>query len=201
MFSGFAQPNVEDMPWTPQNQADAEQRATAFAAEYSDAQTAWLNAIRSGASPVAAKGRVDDVVKRWQKSVSDLENQSDVIMSDQNTMDSLGQLATQLAEEKATLSKLRGEAVTRSDQADSVNPKTKASPYTNILGLRRTFRESTRFGILIASILFGVLALGALGFLGYRSLEPMASSSPSVSSGFSGSQAGGKRSQRERNDS
>ena len=192
------------MPWTPQNQADAEANATRFATEYEDASTAWLNAIRSGASPVAAKGRVDDVVKRWQARVSNLENQSDVIMSDQNTMDSLGQLATQLAEEKVTLSKLRGEAVTRSDQADSVNPKMRASPYTNILGLRRTFRESTRFGILIASILFGVLALGALGFLGYQSLQPVissASASSSSSSGFSGSQTGGRRSQRERNDS
>jgi hypothetical protein len=188
------------MPWTPQNQADAERTAASFATEYDDASTAWLNAIRSGASPVAAKGRVDDVIKRWQTSVSALENQSDVIMSDQNTMDSLGQLATQLAEEKAILSKLRGEAVTRGDQADSVNPKTKGSPYTNILGLRRTFRESTRFGILIASILFGILALGTLGFLGYRSLEPVISSYSSAS-GTAGSQTGGRRSQRERNDS
>jgi hypothetical protein len=191
------------MPWTPQNQADAEANAASMAAEYNDAQTAWLNAIRSGASPVAAKGRVDDVVKRWQKSVSDLENQSDVIMSDQNTMDSLGQLATQLAEEKVVLAKLRGEAVTRGDQADSVNPKWKASPYTNILGLRRTFRESTRLGILIASILFGILALGALSFLGYQLLQPVisASSSASSSSSSNGSQTGGRQSQRERNDS
>ena len=188
------------MPWTPQNQTDAEARAASFATEYDDASTAWLNAIRSGASPVAAKGRVDDVITRWQASVSALENQSDVIMSDQGTMDSLGQLATQLAEEKAVLAKLRGEAVTRGDQADSVNPKTRASPYTNILGLRRTFRESTRFGILIASILFGILALGALGFLGYRSLEPVISSFSSAS-GTAGSQTGGRRSQRERNDS
>jgi hypothetical protein len=187
------------MPWTPQNQADAEKRAAAFAAEYSDAQTAWLNAIRSGASPVAAKGRVDDVVSRWQKSVSDLETQSEGIVSNPSSMDSLGQLATQLAEEKAVLAKLRSEAVTRGDQADSVNPKVRGSPYTNILGLRRSFRESTRFSILIASILFGILAVGALGFLGYRSLEPVISASSSSSSGL---QAGGsKRSQRERNDS
>ena len=30
------------------------------------------------------------------------------------------------------------------------------------------FRSSTRFGILIASIVFGVLALGTLGFLIYQ---------------------------------
>jgi len=165
------------MPWTPQNQADAEQRAAAFAAEYNDAQTAWLNAIRSGASPVAAKGRVEDVVNQWRKSVSELEQQSDAITSNQSTMDSLSQLATELAEEKAVLAKLRSEAVTRGNQATSVNPKIKGSPYTNILGLRRTFRDSTRFSILMASIVFGVLALGAIGFLGYQSIAPLVPSS------------------------
>jgi hypothetical protein len=181
------------MPWTPANQLEAQQKAASFASEYNDALAAWLNALRSGANAVAAKGRVVDVVTRWQKSVSDLEHQSDMLMSNDSAMDSLGQLATQLAEEKATLAKLRGEAVTRGNQADSVNPKAKPSPYTNILGLRRMFRDSTRTSILIASIVFGVLALGAIGFVGYRSISsPAAATAPTIG-------GGGHEATRERN--
>jgi hypothetical protein len=153
--------------WTETDQATAISQAASFAAQYQTAHDAWITAIQSGQNTVGAKGAVDKVVTDWQSFVNDLEQRSDTIMSDQNSMDRLGQVATQLAEERATLARLRNEAGTRSDQADSVNPKIRGSPYTNILGLRRTFRESTRFGILIASIVFGVLALCGLGFLGY----------------------------------
>lgn len=171
------------MPWTAANQTAAQQVADNFASEYAVAVDAWTVALRSGGNAVAAKGRVTDLVGRWRQSVNDLEQQSDGIMSDQTAMDQLGQLATQVAQERATLAKLQSEAGSRSVQSDSVNPKAKTSPYTNILGLRRTFRESTRLGILIASIVFGVLALVALGFLGY------ALSGPIVAAAVSGTSA------------
>jgi hypothetical protein len=170
------------MPWTAANQTAAQQVADNFATEYASAVDAWTVALRSGGNAVAAKGRVTDLVTRWRKSVNDLEQQSDVIMSDQTVMDQLGQLATQVAQERGTLAKLRSEAGSRSVQADSVNPKEKTSPYTNILGLRRTFRESTRLGILIASLVFGVLALVALGFLGYALSGPIVAAAGSVTS-------------------
>lgn len=156
------------MPWTAQNQADAEQRSAAFRAEYAEKMEAWKNSTLSVDPRAAAnQAAVADVLDRWQKSLNSLQAQSDHIASNENLMDSLGQLATQVAEEKVTLQKLRGEAGTRSDQADSVNPKVRGSPYTNILWLNRTFRDSTRSGILAASIVFGTLSLGALGYLVY----------------------------------
>jgi len=168
------------MPWTADNQTAAQQVADNFASEYASAVDAWTVALRSGGNAVAAKQRVTDLVTRWRQSVNDLEQQSDGIMSDQTVMDQLGQLATQVAQERGTLTKLRSEAGSRSVQSDSVIPKAKPSPYTNMLGLRRTFRESTRLGILIACLVFGVLALVALGFLGYALSGPIVAAAVAV---------------------
>ena len=156
---------------------------TAFATEFGEKWMVWRSAIQSGAPTAAtAQAAVEDVVRRWQQSLTQLQGQSELIMSNDTTMDELGQLAVQVAEEKNTLRKLRSEAGTRADQADSVSPKVRASPYTNLLGLDRVFRDSTRFGILIASIVFGVLALGTLGFLIYQVV--VSESTPSyISSG------------------
>ena len=177
------------MTWGTDDQATAERTANSFAADYADALAAWKIAVQTGGNAIAAKGRVTDVVERWRTSVKALEQQSDTIMSDQNAMDTLGQVATQVAEERATLTKLRSEAGTRSNQADSVNPKIRTSPYTNILGLQRAFRESTRFNILIISIVFGVLALGALGFLAVSTSGPLLSAVSSVAGVVAGAAA------------
>ena len=165
------------MPWTEQNQKDAENEANGYFQEFMEKWEAWKNVVQSGA-PNSGQAAVEDVVRRWQQSLASLQNQSDAITSNDSVMDELGQLAAQVAEEKATLRKLRSEAGTRMDQADSVNPKIRSSPYTNLLFLDRVFRDSTRFWILIASIVFGVLALCALGYLVYQivmsgSLVPM----------------------------
>jgi hypothetical protein len=154
------------MPWTDQNQADAEKQADGFDTEFNEKWEAWRNAVQSG-KPNSGQAAVEDVVRRWQQSLNVLKAQSDSVMSNDTVMDELGQLAVQLAEQKATLRKLRSEAGTRADQADSLNPKIRSSPYTNLLGLDRVFRDSTRHGILIASVVFGLLALGSLGFLVY----------------------------------
>lgn len=157
------------MRWTESDHRGAEQESEQYAAEFNEKWMAWKNAVQSGA-PTAANNQavVEEVVRRWRQNVALLRQKSDDIMSNENLMDDLGQLATQVADEKVTLHRLRGKAVTRGDQADSVNPKVRASPYTNLLGLNRVFRDSTRFSILIASIVFGVLSLGSLGYLVYR---------------------------------
>lgn len=178
------------MTWGSDDQATAERTANSFASDYADALAAWKIAVQTGGNAIAAKGRVTDVVDRWRTSVSSLEQQSDTIMSDQNAMDTLGQVATQVAEERATLTKLRSEAGTRSNQADSVNPKIRTSPYTNILGLQRAFRESTRFTILIMSIVFGILALVALGFLSFSMSGPLVSAVSTAARAVAGAAAG-----------
>ncbi len=80
-------------------------------------------------------------------------------------MERLSASLQEVAELRDTLADLQAQAVTRTEQADSVNPKVTPSPYVNILGLQRTFRDSTRQGLLLASIVIGALALIALGFL------------------------------------
>ena len=167
------------MPWTEQNQKAAEHEAESYFAETMEKWEVWRNAVQAGA-PTAASSQaaVEDAVRRWQQSLASLQAQSDSIASNDNAMDELSQLAQQVAQEKATLRKLRSEAGTRANQADSVNPKVRPSPYTNILGLNRVFRGSTNFNIMMASIVFGVLSLGSLGYLVYSvtstgSLVPM----------------------------
>lgn len=156
------------MPWTDQNQKDAENEANEHFAETIEKWEVWKNALMAGAPTAAtSQAAVEDSVRRWQQSLTSLQAQSDAIASNDSVMDDLSQLATQVAQEKETLRKLRGEAATRADQADSVNPKVRSSPYTNILGLNRVFRSSTHFHILLASIIFGALAIGALAFLVY----------------------------------
>jgi hypothetical protein len=158
------------MPWTFENQQSAEGDAAGFLAEFIAKWSAWQNSLRSGSSGSVGQAAVEDVVRRWQQSLQKLQAQSEFIASSDNAMDELGQMAVQVAEEKSALRKLRGEAITRADQADSLNPKVRSSPYTNLLGLERVFRSSTRVHLVIASIVFAILALGALTFLVYHSI-------------------------------
>jgi hypothetical protein len=157
------------MSWSAEQQTEAEAGAARFAAEFREKMEAWTSAVRSGAPTAStSKAAVEDVVRRWRQHLGGLQTQSDIIFGNGTAMDELGQLATQVAEEKEVLQRLRSEAGTRSRQVDSLNPKARPSPYTNILGLNRIFRDSTRNGILIASIVFGALSLSALGFLVYN---------------------------------
>jgi len=155
------------MPWTEQNQAQAVQVANAFATEFKEKMAAWQNAVQAGTQSTG-QAAVEDVVRRWQQNLATLQTQSDALMSNDSVIESLGQLAAQLADEKETLRRLRSEAGTRADQSDSVNPKDKASPYTNILGLQRIFRSSTRYSLIVTSIIFGILSLGTIGFFVYQ---------------------------------
>ena len=154
------------MPWNKQEQEAAVQQSNAFKAEFKERYDAWKNAVLAG-NAGTGQAATEDVLRRWRQHQEILQSKSDMIMSNESIMDNLGQLATQVAEEKNTLAKLQGKATTRADQADSVNPKVRGSPYTNILGLQRTFRDSTRFTILLVSIVFAILALCALSYLVY----------------------------------
>ena len=83
-------------------------------------------------------------------------------------MQRLSELMTEAEEQRSVLARLQSEAGTRTDQADSLNPKVRSSPYTNIMGLQRTFRSGTRTAILIVAIVFAVLAVATLGYLVWR---------------------------------
>ena len=163
--------------WTSINQATSERDAVNFQQEFTDAMKSWENSLLAG-NPGNSHAIVDDVVRRWRVFIDRLKGESDAIMSNEHVMESLGEQVYMNEDEKQTLDKLRKQAITRSDQSDSVNPKIRGSPYTNILGLRRVFRDSTRLNILIASIVFGLLAIGALGTLTYGIyISPSSSSS------------------------
>lgn len=147
--------------------AAAETRIGQFMSEFNEKYMAWKNGVQSG-MPGQNQAAVEDVLRRWRQYSEELRAQSETIMSNDGIMDALSMLVTQVADEKSTLIKLQSEAITRTDQADTLNPKTRPSPYTNVLGLQRTFRSPTRIGILIASIVFGILALAVLSVLVYR---------------------------------
>lgn len=155
------------MSWSIERQNAAQQTISEFAQEYQDKMAQWQNAVQGGQS-TQGEAAVQDVLRRWRQFTIDLQSQSTAATQNQAVMDILAQLVNDVAEQKKILAELESEAVTRVDQADSLNPKVRNSPYTNILGLQRTFRDSTRTAILIASVIFGVLALGVLSFLIYQ---------------------------------
>jgi hypothetical protein len=155
------------MPWTAQNQADAKARNAEFSAEFNQAYEAWRNAVQSG-QPAQTEAAMEDVLRRWREYSEQLRTQSDMAVANQGAMDALAAAVQRLQEQRSELEALQSEATTRGEQASSLNPKTRASPYTNILGLQRIFKAPTRTGILIATIVFAVLALGVLGFLVYQ---------------------------------
>jgi len=176
------------MSWTADDQQRVEQQNVAFQQEFNTRLNGWKDAIAAGAQG-QGQAALEDTLTRWRAHMQSLQASSESLMGNESLIDSVSVLATQVADEQAVLAKLRSEAGTRSDQADTVNPKIKGIPATNILGLNRTFRSSTRLALLIASIVFGVLAAVALGYFVYASGVV-----PYVRNGFQPStMSGGKR--------
>lgn len=155
------------MPWSEQDQAAALTRYEEFLADFTLNYTAWKNGLQSS-NPAQYQAATEAVVRSWRDYVNELRDSSSQMRQNEGQLDFLGQLMTDMAEQKRILARLRSEAGTRTDQADSINPKSQPSPYTNILGLQRTFRPSVREGIFYATIVFSVLALALVAYLGYQ---------------------------------
>jgi hypothetical protein len=153
--------------WSTEQQTAEQQQFDNFMLEFGKTYAGWRDGIQAG-SPAQGQTATEDVLRRWRKHVEELRAQSDQMLAAGELMDTLQVVARQVTDERSTLKKLRGEAGTRGEQADSVNPKVRESPYINILGLQRIFRQSTRDVVLGLSIAFGVLALATLGFLVYK---------------------------------
>jgi hypothetical protein len=155
------------MPWTEANQQGAKEQIDAFVAEFNVKFEDWRASLQSGQAGVG-EAATQDVLRRWREYTETLRAQSDAAVANEGVMDRLATVVDQLTEHKTALAALQSEAGTRSEAADSVNPKARASPYTNILGLQRIFRESTRQNILIATVIFAVLAVASIVFLSWR---------------------------------
>lgn len=184
------------MPWTVDNQEIAKKHLQDLSGEYWTAYAVWqqavVDAVREPAQSKvgAAVANVQNKIQAWRSFVRELQESSNEAVAHGDVLTDLNALAAEVAEQKETLKKLRSEAGTREEQSDSLNPKVKPSPYVNILGLSRTFRDNTRFGILMASIVFGVLCLGLIVALAYISMQKLAASQPTVQSQI---QVAGKR--------
>lgn len=155
------------MSWSPDEQTAEQTQFDNYMEEFGKTFGGWRDGIQAG-SPAQGQAATEEVLRQWRKHVEELRARSEQMLAAGEQMDSLQSLARQVADEKATLKELRGQAGTRAGQAGSVNPKVTASPYVNILGLQRTFRQSTRDVLLGLSIAFGVLAIGTLGYLVYQ---------------------------------
>lgn len=168
------------MPWNADQQKQYSDALNALIAEYSAAFTTWTNTIQDSARDPSlqqntdkAAAQVGSVLQKMRAYMKDLQATSSASIAQDDMLQNINTLAMQIAEEKTTLAKLRGESRTRDEQAHSLNPKATPSPYTNLLALNRTFRDSTRFTILIMSIVFGVLTLGIGAYLIYTMLPGM----------------------------
>jgi hypothetical protein len=155
------------MPWTVEQQNAADAAITGYIEEYVGKLFEWGSAAQSG-NAAQGQAAIEDVLRRWRGYTETLQAQALHSVDESQTMDKLHEVVSSMNDERALLNKLRSEAGTRVEQADSVNPKVTESPYVNILKMQRTFTGATRTGILIASVVIGLIALGALGFLVYR---------------------------------
>lgn len=154
--------------WTAQNQAEAEATLANFEEEYRVAYGNWYSLVQSGGSSAQGQAAVEDVLRRWRGALEKLRDQSKITqMGEGTTLDVLHTLVGELNEQKAVLADLQSRYGTATEQASTLNPKVRSSPYTNLLGLDRVFKPSTRLHIIIAAIVFAVLALGALIWLVY----------------------------------
>jgi hypothetical protein len=162
--------------------AAAEARAdlVRFNQEFENNMSAWENGLRSLQNG-QWQAATEDTLRRWRGNVDALKEKSEMLEASDSKLADLERLVGTIAEEKMDLDNLKGKAATREEQADSLNPKSRPSPYTNILGLGRTFRASTRWTIWILSIVFGLLALGVLGFLIWQIVTNTTPQSPLAS--------------------
>jgi hypothetical protein len=135
-----------------------------FAMDFEAAFHAVKEKVATGASDAdVMSGYVaaSEALRRWRAHSETL--QAEVMNSSQ--VDELQAKLVELAEQNAILGRLESEAGTRNNQAASVNPKITASPYTNILGLQRTFRGPTRTALMVLGIVFAVLAVAGVAVL------------------------------------
>jgi hypothetical protein len=155
------------MSWTKEKQTQAEMDTMAFAMEFHGAFDTVKQKISNGATDddvMASYIAVSEVLRRWRAHSDSLQNE----VLDSSHIDEFQRKLTELAGQQEILARLESEAGTRADQAVSVNPKVTQSPYTNILGLQRTFRGPTRTTLMIVGIVFAVMAVLGLGALVYR---------------------------------
>jgi hypothetical protein len=140
----------------------AEAQSDAFKQQFQTEFEAWRNGIQAG-QPAQYEASVTAILDKWWALTNQLSAQ--VENDQEGSSTDIAYLVKELETQKQVLADIQSEAVTRGDQADSVNPKSKPSPYTNLLGLQRTFRESTRSNIFVATMIFAVLALVAIAAL------------------------------------
>lgn len=171
------------MPWSIEQQTKYSNDLDKLVLEYANAYRTWTNTIKDSArdpslQPEAnrAAAQVSSILQKMRVYVNELKNTSSEAVSQEDILQKINDLATHIAEEKIKLAKLRSESGTRDQQAKSLNPRSTPSPYTNILGLNRIFRDSTRFTIMILSILFGAFSLGLILYLIYTIVSPGLSS-------------------------
>jgi hypothetical protein len=152
------------MPWTAEDQAREVAKNADFKTEFNQKLGEWRNAM-SGGQINQGQAAVEDTVRQWRANTQRLQESSAALTGNDSIMDRISILATKLAEEKKDLQKLRSESVTRTDQAESTNPKIRGTPSTNILWLNRTFRSSTRMALFILSVIFSALALAVIVYI------------------------------------
>ena len=136
----------------------------AVKADTLNAKSAWENAIIQGAGVDVAQGHLDTAMLSFRAFVDSLRRNVDQLSANTTIIDDLSRMAGTLAEEKEMLKQVLAEGGSVSSQYDAINPKIRESPYINILGLQRNFRESTRIALIIASIIFGILTLCMIAY-------------------------------------
>ena len=155
--------------FSAENLAEVKATQANFEQEFQAAVANWSNLVQSGGNSAQGQTVAEDVLRRWRAHNEMLRDRAQASsQGDATSLDMLYTLIGEMEEQKAVLAELQSRAGSSVEQASSVNPKVRSSPYTNLLGLDRVFRPSTRTNIIIATIVFAVLALGVLGWIVYR---------------------------------
>ena len=157
------------MPWTQDEQDRAVAKHDTLKEQFNSRLKKWTDALSAGEDGDVDKAAVEDGLTRWRSHMMEIQNSTEQLIGESSQLTRIGILASRVADEKTVLKKLQSEGGTRADQAETTANKHKSTPSSNLLWLNRTFRSSTRLFLIILSIVFGTLTVGALIYFVFAS--------------------------------
>jgi len=154
-----------------------------------------LNVRDGQAKQTQAKMAVQGAIDLIKEKTKNVQSMVDIIIQNrEGTMTHINTQQAEIEQLKVDVEKERTLAALRKEQAEALKNKYAGNFHSSWFGLWRPLTEQSRVGLLITSILFGLVSLISIGFFIYlhRASFPAFPTS-STSSGFRSVYAGGFR--------
>jgi hypothetical protein len=150
-------------------------------------------AVKQTQAKMAVQGAIDLIKEKTKTALSIVDT---ILKNQETTRNGLNNREEDIERLKKEVEKERTLAVIRKEQAESLKQKYAGNFHSSWFGLWRPLTEQSRVGLLITSILFGIVSLVSIGFYIYlhrQSFSFPAFPTLSSSSGFRSLYTGGFR--------